>query len=360
MQALIESFRTTIRHASGQRRPLRLRGAGTKDFYGNAPQGEPLDTRQFCGIVDYDPTELVITARCGTPLAEIEAELAQRRQLLAFEAPRFGAGGTLGGAIAAGLSGPRRQAVGALRDFVLGVQMMDGRGDLLNFGGRVVKNVAGYDVSRLMAGSLGTLGLILEVSLKVLPMPFAEQSLCFEMDEPTALARLNAWGGQPLPISASAWADGVLRLRLSGAGAAVAAARQKLGGEWMTETDAAAFWKGLRDHSLTWFDSARQGATLWRLAVPSTTPALPLFGRQLIEWGGGQRWWLTDASPSHVRTVAAAARGHATLFRNGGDGRHGGDVFTALPQPLLDIHQRLKDAFDPARIFNPGRLYAQL
>ncbi|RDK08336.1 glycolate oxidase subunit GlcE [Cupriavidus lacunae] len=357
MQAIIESFRDTIRHAGRLRRPLCLRGAGTKDFYGNAPRGEPLDTRLFHGIVDYDPTELVITARCGTPLAEIDAELARHRQLLAFEAPRFGAGGTVGGTVAAGLSGPRRQAVGALRDFVLGLQMMDGRGDVLRFGGRVVKNVAGYDVSRLMAGSLGTLGLILEVSLKVLPMPFAEQSVCFEMDEPTALDCLNAWGGRPLPVSASAWADGVLRVRLSGAGAAVAAACRKLGGERMTDADAAAFWTGLRDHTLPWFAGAHRGAALWRLAVPSSAPVTDLPGQQLIEWGGGQRWWLTDASADHVRAVAAAACGHATLFRNG---RQAGDVFTTLPQPLLDIHLRLKDAFDPARIFNPGRLYTQL
>ncbi|MDF3839590.1 glycolate oxidase subunit GlcE, partial [Cupriavidus basilensis] len=292
-QATLDAFRDAIRHATDTRAPLRLRGGGSKDFYGQQLQGDVLDTRAYDGIVDYDPPELVITARCGTPLAQIEAALAERRQMLAFEPPHFAQGATLGGAVAAGLSGPRRQAVGALRDFVLGARVMDGRGDVLNFGGQVMKNVAGYDVSRLMAGSLGTLGLILEVSLKVLPLPFDDATLRFPMDEAEALDRLNQWGGQPLPIAASAWHDGVLHLRLSGAAAALRAARERLGGDAVEPGEADALWRALREQSHPFFAPAQAGQALWRIAVPTTAAPLALpGGGQLIEWGGGQRWWL--------------------------------------------------------------------
>ncbi len=368
MQDKLDAFRDAIRHAAASRTPLRFTGGGSKDFYGQPPQGEVLDTRGHAGIVDYDPAELVITARCGTPLAEIEATLAERRQMLAFEPPHFaGTDGvsraTLGGAVAAGLSGPRRQSVGALRDFVLGVQMMDGRGDTLQFGGQVMKNVAGYDVSRLIAGSLGTLGLILEVSLKVLPVPFDDATLRFELNESGALERLNQWGGQPLPIAASVWHDGVLHVRLSGAAAALRAARERLGGEAMEQGEAQALWQALREQTHPFFAPSHAGAPLWRLAVPTTAAPLDLpsaaGGTQLIEWGGGQRWWI-PAQPvpaAQVRAIAHAAGGHATLFRHG-DKSEG--VFTPQSAPLMAIHARLKAAFDPAGIFNPGRLYPEL
>ena len=367
LQATLTAFRDAIRHATDTRAPLRLRGGGSKDFYGQQLQGDVLDTRAYAGIVDYDPPELVITARCGTPLAEIEAALAERRQMLAFEPPHFSTGAsggnvaTLGGAVAAGLSGPRRQAVGALRDFVLGTQVMDGRGDILNFGGQVMKNVAGYDVSRLMSGSLGTLGLILEVSLKVLPMPFDDATLRFALGEAEALDRLNQWGGQPLPIAASAWHDGVLHLRLSGAAAALRAARARLGGEAVEPGEADALWRALREQGHPFFAPVQAGRALWRIAVPTTAAPLALPGGQLIEWGGGQRWWLGGADSAAdgtiVRAAAKAAGGHATLFRNG-DKSVG--VFTPLSAPLAAIHQRLKASFDPARIFNPQRMYAGL
>src|SRR5437763_7881977 len=200
MQDIVEQFQDQVRRAANARRPLRIRGGGTKDWYGMPPDGELLDTRAYAGIVDYEPTELVITARCGTPLAEIEAVLAERGQMLAFEPPHFGTGATIGGAIAAGLSGPRRASSGAARDFVLGAKLMDGKGEILTFGGRVMKNVAGYDVSRLLAGSMGTLGLLLEVSVRVLPRAIAETTLRFDMSEVDAIRRLNEWGGQPLPV----------------------------------------------------------------------------------------------------------------------------------------------------------------
>ena len=346
---MIEQFRETVRAAAAGKSALRIRGGGTKDWYGGALEGEILDTRGHAGIVDYEPTELVITARCGTPLAEIEAVLAERRQMLAFEPPHFGDGATLGGAIAAGLSGPRRANSGAVRDFVLGAKLMDGKGEVLSFGGQVMKNVAGYDVSRLLAGSLGTLGLMLEISVKVLPRAFAETTLRFEMNEIEAIRRLNEWGGQPLPVSGSCWCDGVLALRLSGAQAAVDAAVKSLGGQ--VADDAGAFWTSLREQRHAFFEG---DTPLWRLSVPSTTGAIVLGGGQLIEWGGAQRWLRADsAAADGIRRTVAAAGGHATLFR-GGDKAAG--VFQPLAPAVARINERLRTAFDPSGIFNRGRM----
>ncbi|TFW35539.1 glycolate oxidase subunit GlcE [Massilia horti] len=351
MQA-IEHFREQVLAASRDQRALRIRGGGTKDWYGQRLEGDILDTRSYAGIVDYEPTELVITARAGTPLSEVEAVLAEHDQMLAFEPPHFGEGATLGGTIAAGLSGPRRASVGAVRDFVLGAKIMDGKGDVLTFGGQVMKNVAGYDVSRLMAGSLGTLALLLEVSVKVLPRAYRETSLRFEIGAMDSIRKLNEWGGQPLPISASCWDDGVLMLRLSGAQAAVDAAVKSLGGEEVI--DASAFWTALREQRHPFF--AGEGA-LWRLSVPSVTGAMVLEGEQLIEWGGAQRWLRAAAdgqSAQEIRRTVAARGGHAVLFR-GGDKSVG--VFHPLAPALLRIHERMKAAFDPSHIFNPGRMY---
>jgi glycolate oxidase FAD binding subunit len=345
-------FSDRIRAASAASTPLRLRGGGTKDWYGQALDGEVLDTRANSGIISYEPTELVITARCGTPLAEIETLLAQHHQMLAFEPPRFGPESTIGGVVASALSGPRRASAGAVRDFVLGAVLMDGRGEVLRFGGQVMKNVAGYDVSRLLVGSLGTLGLILEVSLKVLPVPLRQASLRFEMAEIDALARLNEWAGQPLPISASCWHQGVLTLRLSGADAAVEAAQRRLGGQPIADADASNFWASLRDQTLAYFN----GGSLWRMSVPSHASAIILRGEQLIEWGGSQRWLkVDDADADSIRRTVTASGGHATLFR-GGD--KGVGVFHPLAPAIAKIHERLKQSFDPAGIFNLGRMYA--
>jgi glycolate oxidase FAD binding subunit len=355
MQQILEQFQTQVRAAAGDKRALRIRGGGTKDWYGQRIEGEILDTRAYAGIVDYEPTELVITARCGTPLAEIEAALAERKQMLAFEPPHFGEGATLGGMVAAGLSGPRRASSGALRDFVLGVKLLDGKGEVLRFGGQVMKNVAGYDVSRLLAGSMGTLGLLLEVSVKVLPLAYREATLRFAMNEVDAIRKLNEWGGQPLPISASCWHDGVLALRLSGAQAAVDAALRSLGGahggELMPDCDR--FWASLREQHHAFFDG---DAPVWRLSVPSTFGAIDL-GPQLIEWGGAQRWLRADGdagTAQRIRATVVACGGHATLFR-GGDKSAG--VFQPLAPAIAKIHERLKAGFDPANIFNPGRMY---
>jgi len=353
MQNIVEHFQDRVRAAARDQRPLRIRGGGTKDWYGQRLEGDILATRDYTGIVDYEPTELVITARCGTPLAEIEAALAERGQMLAFEPPYFGAGATIGGAIASGLSGPRRANSGAVRDFVLGCKLLDGKGDVLTFGGQVMKNVAGYDVSRLQAGALGTLGLLLEVSVKVLPRAPREATLVFEgVAEVDAIRRLNEWAGQPLPVSASCWHDGVLALRLSGANAAVDAAIRALGGDVMS--DCARFWESLREQHHAFFESEMP---LWRLSVPSTVGAIVLGSAQLIEWGGSQRWLRApgDAQTAErIRATVRACGGHATLFR-GGDKSAG--VFQPLARPIAAIHERLKAGFDPAGIFNPGRMY---
>jgi len=355
--ALIDQVRTAISAGS----KLCVRGHGSKDFYGGAPRGELLDTSPLRGISSYEPTELVVTARAGTPLVELEAALHEKGQFLPFEPPRFDGHGTVGGMVAAGLAGPARAVSGSVRDFVLGATLLNGRAEVLSFGGQVMKNVAGYDVSRLLAGSMGVLGVILEVSLKVLPQAAATATLRFEMAQAEALVQLNAWAGQPLPLHASAWWDGALVLRLAGAHAAVTSAREKLGGELIEAELAAQFWSGLRHHTDDFFLGASRavqtGAGLWRLSLPQTAPPLQLAGEQLIEWGGAQRWLATALPATQVREAARGVGGHATLFRATDKSA---EVFTPLAGGLERIHQELKKAFDPAGIFNPGRLYPGL
>lgn len=357
MDAVLAEWTDRVRAAASQRAPLCIRAGGTKDFYGNAPRGQIFDPRGWQGVESYEHSELVITARAGTPLAQIESLLAAQRQMLAFEPPHFGADATLGGCVAAGLSGPRRAAAGytygSLRDAVLGARLLDGQGRLLRFGGTVIKNVAGYDVSRLLAGSLGILGVIVDVSLKVLPMPAAERTLRFAMSEAEALDQLQQWGAQPLPLSASCWFEDALWLRLSGAEPAVNVAAKTLGGEVVDAATAAAFWHGMREQQHAWFAG---DSPLWRICVPGTAESLGFDAPQLIEWGGALRWLRNDLSAEQVRERARQLGGHATRFR-GGD-RSG--VFTPLTAPLLAIHRRLKQEFDPAGIFNPGRLYEEL
>ena len=334
-------------HAS-RKAPLAIRGGGTKDFYGAPAKGEPLARAGYAGIVAYEPRELVLVVKAGTRLADIDSVLAAQGQMLAFEPPRFGEAATIGGTVACNLSGPRRPYAGAARDFVLGARIVNGKGEDLSFGGRVIKNVAGYDVSRLMAGALGTLGILSELSFKVLPRPPAEATLAFEMDEAAMIETVNRWAGQPLPLSATAWEAGVLRVRLAGAASAVAAARAKLGGTEVA--DGAAYWEALREHRLPFFAAGRP---LWRLSVAQTAAPIAAAHPQFVEWGGGQRWVSGALEAARARELAAAARGHATLFR-GGDRAAG--VFHPLAPALAKIHRRLKDAFDPAGILNPGRM----
>lgn len=358
----LQQLQERVCAADAARTPLRLRGGGTKDFYGEAAGGEVLDLTGLQGIVDYEPTELVVTVRCGTRLAELEKALADNNQMLGFEPPHFGADATVGGCVATGLSGPRRASAGSVRDFVLGTQLLDARGRILRFGGQVMKNVAGYDVSRLLAGSLGILGAIVEVSLKVLPRPAAESTLRMALSHDEALVRFNQWGGQPLPVSATAWHDGTATVRLSGAPAAIEGARRKLGGDLLDAAEASQYWQALREQTLPFFAPAQAashqaGSLLWRLSMPSAAPRLDLPGATLIEWGGAQRWLLADPSAldTHaVRAAAARAGGTASLFR--APDRSAG-VFHPLSPAVLAIHQKLKQEFDPNGVFNPNRMY---
>jgi len=351
----LDALAERVRAAAATRTPQVIRAGGSKDFYGNASKGELLDPRAYRGIVNYEPTELVVTARCGTPLAELEAALDAKGQMLAFEPPHFGSAATVGGCVAAGLSGPRRAATvggGAVRDFVLGTRLLTARGEVLSFGGQVMKNVAGYDVSRLLTGSLGTLGVIVEVSFKVAPKPAAEATLRFALDEAAMLARVNEWRGQPMPISATAWSAGVLHMRLSGTRAGVAAAQSRLqhaGGEAIDPAHAAKLWRALREHTEPFF---AVNAPLWRLSLPATAEPIALAGEQLVEWGGALRWLRSTLDAQTIRTRAKNLGGHATRFRGE---QH--DVFAPLSPPLAEIHKRLKAEFDPDGIFNRGRMY---
>jgi len=351
MQDLIQQYSETIRTAADAKQPLRICGGGSKDFYGNPSEGSTLDVSAYRGIIEYEPTELVITARAGTPLAEIESTMRDKGQMLGFEPPHFSGNATLGGCIATGLSGPRRPYSGSVRDFVLGVRILDGRGADLTFGGQVMKNVAGYDVSRLMTGSLGTLGVILEVSLKALPLPPAELTLCRQQTKEEAIALMNEWAGKPLPITATCHVEKRLYVRLAGAAPAVKAAASKLGGEVIT--NAPEFWRDIRDQRDVFFSG---DMPLWRLSLKSTTPHLAdLPGMQLHEWGGALRWLKSDADAVIIRKAARSGDGHATLFR--GDTKTG--VFHPLPEAMKRLHQRVKKAMDPAGILNPGRMYKE-
>ena len=374
-EMVLQRWTERIQAARAAGRTLQIRGGDTREFYGEprrlAADTDPvegwIETRELQGVSSYEPSELVITARAGTLLSDLEALLAQHGQCLAFEPPRFGPASTVGGMVAAGLSGPARASVGCVRDFVLGTSLLNGRGELMRFGGQVMKNVAGYDISRVLAGSLGVLGVICEVSLKVLPNAPATATLRFDLEQARALEALHRWAGEGLPLSASAWWSGTLVLRLSGAEAAVASAARRLGGERIEPALAQRFWSELRDHSDDFFRAADQAiaaghATLWRLSVPPTAAPLDLAGEQLIEWGGGQRWLLTPESVERVRWVAAEAGGHATIFQalDRRAASAGQGVFTPLTPALERIHRQLKLAFDPDRVFNPGRLYPDL
>lgn len=382
MEPVLQQMMGRVRDAAARQAPLRIRGGGSKDFHGGVPlQGEELDTRAYSGIVSYEPSELVVTARAGTPLAEVETLLAEHGQCLAFEPPHFGPGATVGGMVAAGLSGPARASVGAVRDFVLGVQLINGRAEHLTFGGQVMKNVAGYDVSRLMVGAWGTLGLLTQVSLKVLPLAPAEATLRFACDQAEALGRLHAWGAKPLPLNASCWtpsgalatgaAVGQLDVRLRGAVAAVQAACKTMGGERLDNADMAAHWNACREQRSAWFSTARAAASadpssgepvldVWRLSVPDTAPVLALpdgVAAPLVEWHGALRW--VQAPRVHAAALyekALLAGGSASLFIAGGaQPINLSGCFTVHSAALGAIHQRLRQAFDPIGIFNPAR-----
>ena len=378
MEAQLNSLIDAVRQAAADGRTLRLRGGGSKDFWGQSLVGEVLDTRGYRGIVSYEPSELVVTVRCGTPLAELEAALAEKGQCLAFEPPHFGEGATVGGMVAAGLSGPARATVGAVRDYVLGARFINGLGEHLTFGGQVMKNVAGYDVSRLMAGSWGTLGLITEVSLKVLPVAPAEATLMIAgLAQGPALDLLHRWGGQPLPLNASAWVRDTqaqpvadyLFVRLRGAVAAVHSALGKMQADavalgaqaqQMDNAEAAQDWRASGDQSLAFFEAPSPDVCLWRLSLPQTAPVLDLPYPFYTEWQGAQRWlWAPSSAAVALRELAQAVGGHATLFRV--SAAHAAVDKAARVNTPLDavqqrIQQQLQQQFDPKGVFATGRL----
>ena len=343
--ALLQQVNQALHSAT----PLRIQGADSKAFLGRPMTGEVLDTRSHRGIVSYDPTELVITARCGTPLSELAAALDAAQQMLPCEPPSFGSHATVGGMVASGLSGPRRPWAGSVRDYVLGTRVITGHGKHLRFGGEVMKNVAGYDLSRLMAASYGALGVITEVSLKVLPKPRQALSISLEIDPDRALQRLAQWGQEPLPISAACHDGQRLHLRLEGGEGSVAAAHDRLGGELLD----AAYWADLNEQRLDYF---AQGQPLWRLSLPNNTAPMALPGQQLIDWGGAQRWLKSDADAAFIRRVVDEVGGHATCYTPGLTD----SPFQPLPAALMRYHRNLKQQLDPKGIFNPGRLYAEL
>jgi len=357
-----------VRRAFDEDTPLCITGGGSKISEGRLVEGRPLSVLGHHGIIDHAPSELVITARAGTPLADIESRLAETNQMLAFEPPYLDGqvdrqvdthegAATIGGTIACGLSGPRRPYTGAARDVMLGARIINGRGEILSFGGQVMKNVAGYDVSRLMVGAQGTLGILLDVSLKVLPMPECEKTLCLEMSEEDAIQAMNHWAGQPVPLSAACYVPqetnhqkrGQLYLRLSGVESALNAAAEKIGGDEVSQGQQ--FWLDLRERKLEFFN---QRDSLWRLSLPPASPALTFPGSCLIDWGGAQRWLKTQASVEDVQSAAANLGGHATLHHSEGA------QFSPLSSGLRALHQRLKETFDPKNILNPGRLYEGL
>ncbi len=367
--------------AAAGRTPLRIVGSGSKSFLAaGAGEGEVLDMSVHCGVIEYEPSELIVTARAGTPITEVEDLLARESQHLAFEPPRLrwgrrvpagpgmnGAGangaGTWGGMIAAGLGGPARFAAGSVRDHVLGLTLVNGRGELLRLGGKVMKNVAGFDLARVVTGAMGTLGVILDATLKVAPRPMSHLSLRFELHEAEALAQLNAWAAQPLPMDANAWWDDQLIVRLQGLPAAVQAAAQRLGGEPLEHRDSLAFWQGLRDQADEFFLRARQAVdaspqvTLWRLSLPATTPAFSMPGEHLNEWCGGLRWWCTSMPAGQVRELAREKGGHATPYYTRDPQ---GPALSELTPLLARWNREVKRAFDPDHLFNRARLFSDL
>lgn len=341
-------LREAVAQAVRRKTPLNITGSGSKAFFGREIVGEDLCVRGHCGIVNYHPSELIVTARAGTLLAELERVLAEHGQMLAFEPPHFGGSATLGGTIACGFSGPRRPFAGSARDSVLGCKLINGKAEILSFGGQVIKNVAGFDVSRLMAGALGTLGVLLEVSLKVLPRPESERTCRFELPAADALARMAMLASGPLPVSGLSYDGRVLYVRLSGAEQAVSAAAARIGGD---QSEDGGYWRALNEQRLDFF---RTETNLWRLSLPSASQPLALSGDWIYDWAGGLRW-LKAAEPAEaVFAAAERARGHAQLFK----GQHrGGEVFQPLRGKLKELNRNIKRAFDPDGLFNPHRMY---
>lgn len=349
-----EQLQQQVSAALANNQPVNIRAGGSKSFLGLNSSSDVLDVAGHSGIVSYEPSELVITARSGTPLAQIKQVLAEQNQALPFEPPAYGPGATLGGTMACSLSGPARPYTGAARDYALGCRIINGRSEVLRFGGEVMKNVAGYDVTRLMTGAMGTLGVILDFSLKVLPQTETELTLAHRTDIASALTLMQALAGRSQPVTASAYHDGVMYTRLAGTGNAVAATAKTLAGD--THNDSG-FWSDLREHQLDFFNSS---LPLWRISVPPLTEPLNLSGNCLYDWAGTQRWLFSEESASNIRQQTERAGGHAQLYRADETLKAEVGVFHPPSSAVMDLHRNLKKEFDPAGILNPGRLYPGL
>jgi len=344
-QDLHASFKEKVVESAANDLPLQIKGGGSKAFYGNPAKGEILEVAGHSGIIDYDPAELVITLRGGCKLVDVETLLAEQGQMFGFEPPHFSNDATIGGMVASGLAGPRRAFAGGIRDYILGAKILDGRGDVLNFGGRVIKNVAGFDVARLTVGSMGTLGVLLEVSLRVIPCFETETTLCFEHENAEQHIRwINELAGQPLPISASLWHKGQSQIRLSGSQQGIESATKKLGGD-VCESP----WQDLRELSHDFFEN--QG-NISRISI-APTQSFSLDRDQLIEWGGAQRWITGECDIERMRERLQDKQGSLCLFRSD----HSVPVFQSPDEVTMVLHRSVKSKFDPARIFNRGRFY---
>ena len=347
MATSVPSFKEQILRAKSDSTTIRIRGGGTKDFYGVSLDGDILDTRLHSGITEYEPTELVLTAKCGTPLREIESALDANNQMLAFEPPYFGEGATFGGCISSGFSGPRRAMQGAARDFVLGILLMNHNGSELQFGGKVMKNVAGFDVSRLICGSFGTLGLILEASVKVLPKPEFETTIVFELNKEQAIERMNDYAAMPIPLSASCFHDGLLSIRLSGSETAVKSGLKKIGGDL---TDGGDFWRSIREQTHPFFQSDQK---LFRHSVNPKSPVS--HKNSLIEWNGSLRWIWSDTTLQEQQDEAIKCNGNAILFRN----NDRNDAIQILTDGLMTLQKKVKNSLDPDGVFGKRRLFTE-
>ncbi|HIP81005.1 MAG TPA: glycolate oxidase subunit GlcE [Leucothrix mucor] len=352
-----KALQAQVRDAIKTDQALNIQGGNSKSFYGNTKSSadlQILDASQHTGIVDYDPTELAITVCAGTRIRNLEALLAENQQILPFEPPCYSEDATIGGAIASGISGPRRAYTGSARDTILGVQIINGEGEIANFGGQVMKNVAGYDMSRLMVRSMGTLGVILNVSLRVLPKPQYETTLRFDASQPDALAYFRLLRKKQQIISGTLWFEGNCYLRLSGTQLAVQHSADKLSGSEIPDADQ--FWADIKDHKTDFFQ--QDGKPLWRLSLPASTPAITsIEDNLLIEWGGALRWVYSNSPPNIIHSIANKHGGYATLFKGNVPNT---PCFPPLEPALFKLHKQLKNKMDPKGIFNPCRLYESL
>ena len=366
MQDSAHILQQQVLQAYTEKKPLSVVGGNSKCFYGNSLDAEIIKTSCHKGILEHEPTELVITARAGTPLQEIDQTLAANHQTLAFEPPHFSDNATVGGMIAAGLSGPARPYQASVQDAVLGCTILNGKGEVLRFGGKVMKNVAGYDVSRLMVGSLGCLGIILDVTLKVIPATMAEATFIFKMEPNQCPAFINELRHQGYPVSASCHFEGELLVRFSAGNNEIESLNKSLSKNYAyidsRQLQDSSFWLHLKEHTLPFFSLEKEDSdlSLWRLSVSADTDVSSLIDAQtnfISEWGNCVYWFKSNSQSELVFNTAKNISGSASVFKANND------AMTNRFQPLSAVvgnwHKELKNAFDPADILNRGKMYLE-